>query len=69
VEILSPFSVFNERNGLTGNIRAIQRYQGRVYVGTSVGLFVLENEQSLGNPAVFRPVPGLDDAGFGSTSL
>ncbi|HJV49731.1 MAG TPA: ATP-binding protein [Geothrix sp.] len=40
VEWPSPFSAFDERCGLTGTAWAIQRFKGRLYVGTGQGAFV-----------------------------
>jgi signal transduction histidine kinase/ligand-binding sensor domain-containing protein len=35
----SPFSFFNEKNGINGTIKCINRHQGTLYVGTTQGLF------------------------------
>ncbi|GLH72530.1 hypothetical protein GETHLI_10320 [Geothrix limicola] len=40
IEWPSPFSSFDERCGLTGTAWAIQRFKGRMYVGTGQGAFV-----------------------------
>jgi ligand-binding sensor domain-containing protein len=39
-----PFRSFNHYDGLRGNILCAKTFAGRVYVGTSVGLFVLEKQ-------------------------
>ncbi|MCB9222694.1 MAG: SpoIIE family protein phosphatase [Crocinitomicaceae bacterium] len=35
----SPLSYFDEKTGIDGNVQAIIRYKGKIYVGTSMGLF------------------------------
>lgn len=39
----SPLSYFNEKSGIEGNVEAVIRFRGRLYVGTSFGLFVQTN--------------------------
>lgn len=57
-------SVFNHGNGLGhGTVVAVRRYAGRLYVGTTEGLFVLASA-TLGSPpapAHFVPVPGCEE--------
>ena len=36
----SPLSVFSKESGLSGNVYAIARHEGQLFVGTSTGLFV-----------------------------
>jgi diguanylate cyclase (GGDEF)-like protein len=49
VEIELPLSVFDERTGLEGAVLDIARHGGRLWVGTTGGLFVLERSgDSLG---------------------
>jgi ligand-binding sensor domain-containing protein len=43
-----PFRSFNHYTGLSGNILCAKTVSGRVYVGTSVGLFVLEKQDQYG---------------------
>jgi serine phosphatase RsbU (regulator of sigma subunit)/ligand-binding sensor domain-containing protein len=35
----SPLSYFDDKTGIDGNVQAIIRYRGKIYVGTSLGLF------------------------------
>ena len=56
VEIQSPLTAFDERNGLQGEVFSVQRHAGRLYVGTSRGLFRLQP----GVPAHFQRVDGID---------
>jgi signal transduction histidine kinase/ligand-binding sensor domain-containing protein len=51
INVSSPISKFDDDNGLKGEITAITRFQGKVFVGTLYGLFYIENN------AVVR-VPG-----------
>lgn len=39
VEVSSPFSIVGEESGLHGNVQSMARYNGRLYVATSTGLF------------------------------
>ena len=41
VEVMLPISVFDDRTGLDGVALSIARHRGRIYVGTSSGLFRL----------------------------
>ncbi|MBI3134987.1 MAG: SpoIIE family protein phosphatase [Bacteroidetes bacterium] len=45
----SPLSYFNEKSGIEGNVEAVIRFNNRLYVGTSFGLFV-QNGASFGSP-------------------
>ncbi|MEX1003338.1 MAG: SpoIIE family protein phosphatase [Crocinitomicaceae bacterium] len=44
VNYFSPLSYFNELSGIEGNVEAMIRYKGRLYVGTSYGLFYQDLE-------------------------
>ena len=48
----SPLSYFNEKMGVEGDVQAIIRFKGMLYVGTSYGLFVQVLEDP--NSKVFR---------------
>ncbi|MBL7897963.1 MAG: hypothetical protein JNJ99_05475, partial [Crocinitomicaceae bacterium] len=41
----SPLSYFNEKAGIEGNVEAMIRYKGKLFVGTSFGLFVQSNSR------------------------
>ena len=49
------FSRFDQRHGLDGNIGAIQRFNGQLYVGTTQGIFRLRP----GPVPMFESVPGI----------
>ncbi len=53
VDINSPFRFWNEHNGLEGTVQAIVRHQGVLYVGTTSGLFYLQEGR-------FWRIPGLN---------
>lgn len=53
VEIPSPISLFDERFGVSSSVNAIARHQGKLYVGTADGLYVLAKPQSGTSPARF----------------
>ncbi|PLX14595.1 MAG: hypothetical protein C0599_18520 [Salinivirgaceae bacterium] len=40
-----PFRVMDERNGLSGHVSDIKRFNGKLYVATSSGLFVLNYDE------------------------
>jgi ligand-binding sensor domain-containing protein len=48
-----PFRSFNHYDGLRGNILCAKTFAGRVYVGTSVGLFVLEKQDQYGEEVFY----------------
>jgi signal transduction histidine kinase len=59
VEWPSPYSIFDERRGLMGSAWAIQRFQGRMYVGTGQGAFVLGLPGPSNLSPHFKPLPGV----------
>lgn len=60
VEMVSPFSVFDERLGLKGSVESVARHLGKLYVATSQGLYVLvETGTGLDQQSSFKPVPGI----------
>jgi ligand-binding sensor domain-containing protein len=48
-----PFRTFNHYAGLQGNVLSARSFQGKLYVGTSVGLFVLEKENQYGEEVFY----------------
>ena len=58
VELLSPFTTLGERHGVAGVTVDIARWRGRLYVGTSQGLFVADANSS-GPAEGFQQVPGI----------
>lgn len=57
IEISSPISVINGKSGIKGDINAIIRYRNLLYVGTTNGLFVRNNNNDSDIP--FKPAFGL----------
>jgi serine phosphatase RsbU (regulator of sigma subunit) len=53
----SPFSLYSSESGISGNIRSISRYNSKLYVGTSDGLFVQQETFPVLSNA-FIPVKG-----------
>ncbi len=43
VDLLLPYTFFDKQNGLEGTVSSILRQNGKLYVGTYSGLFVLDN--------------------------
>lgn len=44
-----PFRTYDKFPGLEGNIISVKRHDGRLYVGTSMGLFMLERVENVKN--------------------
>jgi len=42
----SPLSYFDEKTGIEGNVEAVIRFKGKIFVGTSYGLYTEKNENS-----------------------
>jgi serine phosphatase RsbU (regulator of sigma subunit)/ligand-binding sensor domain-containing protein len=40
-----PFRLMDERSGLSGHVSAIMRYNGKLYIGSSSGLFILKYDE------------------------
>ena len=57
VHYSSPVSITGPRSGLSGNVNAIVRYNGNLFVGTTDGLFVQNNSNRLLS-STFIQVPG-----------
>jgi len=53
IEYVSPFSVYDERSKLPGNVQSVVKHQNHLYVGTDRGLFFLAS------PFKFRPAAGI----------
>ncbi len=57
IEYPSPFSFFNKYNNAPDLVFDIQRYQGKLFVGSPEGLFYLENQKNSNN-SLFVKVKG-----------
>jgi diguanylate cyclase (GGDEF)-like protein len=64
VDIASPVTLLDERSGIKGSVSAFIRYDGRLYAGTSHGLFVLDPRATHGISAanIAHAVPGVPGA-------
>ena len=62
VDFSSPLSFYDQKLGLKGRINGIQRYQGRLYIATTTGVYVLDTEAGAdaenGGHASFKEVLG-----------
>ncbi len=58
-EINSPFRFFGEESGLSGLILDIIRFEGKLYVATSAGVYVQKFDKN--NMPYFEKVNGIDD--------
>jgi len=66
IEINSPISYFNDRNGVLGTVQSITRFNNTIYTATLRGLFYLSNETienklPQNKPTIFRIVEGFDE--------
>jgi len=59
IDISSPFSIKSEKSGIKGNINAIKRYNNILYVGTSSGLLV--QDQEFRTEISFKPAFNISD--------
>lgn len=59
IEYPSPYSVFNKDQNLQGTVDAIKRFDGKLYVGTTRGLFVLNSDIGTGS-SHFEVIKGMD---------
>ncbi len=56
IDYTSPLSFYQEESGLEGNVNTLVRFEGKLYVGTTSGLFVEENSEVLNKTLKFTPV-------------
>ncbi len=63
-EVSSPLTLIDRRSGLPGSVQSFTRHAGRLYAGTSAGLFVSSGRREGADPGSptlhFEPVAGLD---------
>jgi signal transduction histidine kinase len=61
--VVSPVSVFDERRGLEGTVRDIDRIDGRLYLATGMGAYVLASPGTAGRQrgveSAFERIPGI----------
>ncbi len=50
IETSSPFRVFNEKNGLQNEVIAITEFEGNIYIATSNGIWLINNNEELSIP-------------------
>ena len=69
IELSSPFTIFDQRQGIEGTPHTITRHEGTLFVGTNRGLFRLSkadgipaarSQQNL-MPQTFKPVAGISE--------
>lgn len=56
VELQAPMTWFDERNGLTGAVNDIIRYEGDLYAATMLGFYKLQRGSSFSTPSSFIKV-------------
>jgi signal transduction histidine kinase/ligand-binding sensor domain-containing protein len=55
----SPFTFFDERNSLDGNVQDIVRHKNKLYAATGLGLYCLEESEDGLSHSKFKLIPGL----------
>lgn len=68
IEILTPTTYFDTRNGLKGVPAVLLQHEGQRYAATSRGVFV-QDMPGNGQPARFRQIPGMDMVCYALRSL
>ncbi|WP_215238674.1 sensor histidine kinase [Dyadobacter helix] len=63
ISIPSPISRYDNANGLKGEVTSIERFQGKLYVGTLYGLFYVENNRVTQVKEFVGGCLGLDTSG------
>jgi len=69
IDYSSPASFYGENAGLEGSAHAIVRHEGRLFVGTTSGLFVEDKIQVLNKSLEFITWPGIRDQVWSLTSI
>lgn len=57
IELNSPFTILNKKNGLRGEVYCMLQHQNYLYVGTSRGLYVAAWPTTTFNPISFELIP------------
>ena len=63
VSLQLPYTYFDSRNGLDGTVSCILRHEGKLYVGTYSGLYVLDKDMESDYPK-FRKIQGITSGCF-----
>lgn len=59
VHFPDPFTFFDEKNGLEGNVQSIIRFNDRIYAATGMGVYKLHSSEDGLSPASFYLLSGL----------
>ena len=65
----SCFSLFDSRNGLSGNIRSVVRYNENIYASTSQGIFVLDKKDQSDESSGISKFRKINNSGFNCGQL
>ena len=55
----SPSQILNEKSGFEGSIHSINKFDGRIYIATSSGIYYFQNSAGTKSEKVFSPVQGV----------
>ena len=58
VEVVSPFTIFDKRNGLEGFVNMVHRHDGHLYAAGQTGFKVLRKSAVQNGPFRFYPIEG-----------
>ncbi len=64
VDYGSPFTSFDERNGLKGSVHDVIRHNGKLFVTTNYGLFATEPDRLIPGRLHFKKFPGINTSGW-----
>lgn len=62
VELLSPYSIFDDRHGIEGYVNDIYKYKGKVYLANYHGVLSLGSDESIAHHNYFENVSPLINA-------
>jgi serine phosphatase RsbU (regulator of sigma subunit) len=69
IDYASPVSYYHENAGLEGSVHALVRHEGRLFVGTTSGLFVEDGSEALNRSLEFNPAASIRDQVFSLESI
>jgi signal transduction histidine kinase/DNA-binding response OmpR family regulator len=68
VELQTPMTWFDERNGIIGAVNDITRYENNIYAATMLGFFKLETSPAFATPPRFQKVKEISSSVWAMTS-
>jgi len=56
-----PYSLYSRRHGLVGTLNCLQRFEDKIFAGTSMGLYEISVDSHPGKPLQIRKIEGISD--------